>query len=318
MISDFRAGRPKVALPKSPEAFFKTVAGWCDDLLHFILRPLTPYEPSPRPPAKDLPEQAGIPSEEQLAQCQAVFDQSEARRAHIEQKAQWAFTVIAFLVPSLASVLVFLLRDPAFQAGNNLIPLSLLSISAFLLFLSFLSAARALAIGQRESLFLGAILGESGAFRKYNRTLHAQGLLYCAINNQAQNDHLAEFVKGAHVLVALAVITFAAGAITTGVHMNAPHDRPIRAEVVGPVSLSPADLAGLRTDMGASAEAAASGVMERQLKPLAAQMEALEAEVHTIKTKPAIICCPKSARPKKRSTGCGGPRQEPVGEPQRQ
>jgi hypothetical protein len=78
-----------------------------------------------------------------------------------------------------------------------------------------------LAIRRREILHLGAVVeGKKGCFRKYDKALHAQGLLYCATMNTATNDHIAQFVKGAHVLMAFAVITFASGAVATGLQLT--------------------------------------------------------------------------------------------------
>jgi hypothetical protein len=257
------------------------------EFIDIILQPFVSYESGPRDPAP-LPENAGEATEEQLAQCQAIFDQSEARRAHIEQKAQWAFTVIAFLLPSLASVLVFLIRDPALQAANRTPSLVLLSVSACLLLLSFVSALRALAIRGSQILHLGAIIdGENGNFRNYDRAFHAQGLLYCATMNTATNDHIAQFVKGAHVLVAFAVVTFASGAVATGLQLTARPAPPIRAEVVGTVSLSPTDLSGLHSDIrevaAALATLATATSKESQMKLLADRVATLEAEVNTLR-----------------------------------
>jgi hypothetical protein len=267
--------------------FVKAAMNTACEFIDIILQPFVLYESGPRDPAP-LPEKAGEATEEQLAQCQAIFDQSEARRAHIEQKAQWAFTVIAFLLPSLASVLVFLLRDPALQAANRTTSLVLLSVSACLLLLSFVSALRALAIRGSQILHLGAIIDdENGNFRNYDRAFHAQGLLYCATMNTATNDHIAQFVKGAHVLVAFAVVTFASGAVATGLQLTARPAPPIRAEVVGTVSLSPTDLSGLHSDIrevaAALATLATATSKESQMKLLADRVATLEAEVNTLR-----------------------------------
>ena len=286
------APRYKRAWPSSVYNLVKAAMNTACEFIDIILQPFIPYESGPRDPAP-LPENAGEATEEQLAQCQAIFDQSEARRAHIEQKAQWAFTVIAFLLPSLASVLVFLIRDPALQAANRTPSLVLLSVSACLLLLSFVSALRALAIRGSQILHLGAIIdGENGNFRNYDRAFHAQGLLYCATMNTATNDHIAQFVKGAHVLVAFAVVTFASGAVATGLQLTARPAPPIRAEVVGTVSLSPTDLSGLHSDIrevaAALATLATATSKESQMKLLADRVATLEAEVNTLRNQVPI------------------------------
>jgi hypothetical protein len=293
LISKFMAPPYKRAWPSSTYNLVKAAVNTACGFIDTILRPLVPYESGPREPAADLPEHADWPSEEQLAQCQAIFDQSEARRAHIEQKAQWAFTVIAFLLPSLASVLVFLIRDPAFEAANGAPSLVLLLVSACLLLLSFFSAWRALAIRGRQILHLGAIIdGENGDFLNYDRTRHAQGLLYCATMNTATNDHIAQFVKDAHVLVAFAVVTFASGAVATGLQLTARPAPPVRAEVVGTVSLSPTDLSGLHSDIrevaAALATLATATSKESQMNLLVDRVATLEAEVNTLRNQVPI------------------------------
>ena len=48
---------------------------------------------------------------------------------------------------------------------------------------------------------------------------HAKGLLHCATMNAAVNDHIAQFVKGAYTLLAVAVIGFALGISIIGFDM---------------------------------------------------------------------------------------------------
>ena len=205
-----------------PLHWIKAVPKLIVGLVRILLQPLIPYEARPGEPCKELPEEGGDITDEQLALCQAIFDDSEARRAHIEQKAQWTFTAIAFLMPALASVLVFLIRDPALRVEDYTLSLGFLLVSACLLILSFISALRALAIRESEVLYIHAVIKEeNGAFIEYKKQSHAQGLLHCAIRNTATNDHIAQFVKGAHILLLLAVILFASGAIVAGFQMNA-------------------------------------------------------------------------------------------------
>ena len=296
------AGRPGPAWPRSVRQLGHGLATTVVKFAYILFQPLIPYDSRPAEPESSLPENSGDLADEQLLQCQAILDQSEARRTHIEQKAQWAFTVIAFLMPSLASVLVFLIRDPALQATNRTLSLVLLLVSAGFLFLSFVSAARALAIRGSEILHLGAVIqAENGDFRKYDKAFHAQGLLYCATMNTATNDHIAQFVKGAHVLLAIAVVTFASGAVSTGLHLTARPAPPLRAEVIGTVSLSPSDLSGLHSDIrevaGALAALTAADSKENQIKLLTDRVSALEAEVNALRSLSSSTGDANSAHP---------------------
>ena len=251
--------------------------------LVYLFQLLIPYESEPRKPDKELPEEAGVIADEQFALCQAIFDDSEARGTRIEQKAQWTFTAIAFLMPALASILVFLIREPAFGASS--LSLVILLVSGCFLILSLILALRGIALRQREFLYIHAVIDEkSGGFLKYKKESHAQGLLYCAIMNTATNDHIAQFVKGAHILLAIAVIGFTSGVIVAGFQMTARTVPPSKADIVGTVSLSPGLLSELHSDIRKmiAADRAAIASTENQMKRLSDQMSALEAEVSAL------------------------------------
>ena len=212
----FMASRNKVAWPRSTFQVIKTAAKSILRLCYFILQSLIPYESGLTVPKKELPEEAGDVSDEQLRQCQSIFDASEARRAHMEQKAQWLFTSIAFLMPALGSVLVFLFRETAFGSHGCPLSLSILMAAACLLILCFIAASRAMAVRAREVLHMHAVVDEnSGEFLEYRKNFHAQGLLYCATMNTATNDHIAQFVRSAQVLLTTAVVVFVLGLVAT-------------------------------------------------------------------------------------------------------
>ncbi len=240
MSSRFIAPPIRLFWPRTPRHWIKVLAKRIVGFLYILCQPLIPYESAPREPNAPLPEEAGELTDEQLAQCQAIFDQCEARCAHIEKKAQWTFTVFAFLIPALTSVLVFLIRDPAFRAANGPLSLILLSASACLLVLSFLSAARAIAVHQRLFPHIHAVINEeSGAFLEYNKAFHAQGLLYCATMNTAMNDHIAQFLRGAQILMVSAVLVFVSGVIATAFNIAAHVAPPADAVSLGAGPPSP-------------------------------------------------------------------------------
>ena len=194
-------------------------------LIYMLIRPLIPYESMPGQPCKPFAEISGTCTRDQLALCQYIFDESTTRRIHIEQKAQWTFTAIAFLIPTLASVLIFFLRDANFQSAAYPVRLTFILSSSCLLVLSFISALRAMTIKYSESLFLHSVIEEdSETFRKYEIEFHAKGLLYCAVMNAAINDHMAQFVKGAYTLLAIAVICFAMGVGTIALNLGGGRD----------------------------------------------------------------------------------------------
>lgn len=62
------------------------------------------------------------------------------------------------------------------------------------------------------------------------------------------NDHIAQFVKGAHILSAAAVLTLLIAAIPSIKLFTIPAT-PVQTQIVGPVSLSLPELTALRNDV---------------------------------------------------------------------
>ena len=135
---------------------------------YMSVRPLIPYEAAPGHPKRSFVEVTGQCTQEQLTLCRSIFDEGVTRRRHVEQKAQWTFTAIAFLLPTLASVLFFFLRDAGVQWVDHPLLLAAVVGSTALLVLSFVSALRAMAIKYSEALFVHAVIEEDGSkFRSY-------------------------------------------------------------------------------------------------------------------------------------------------------
>lgn len=216
---------------------------------HIFWPILVPFKPRPEE-IEPFPEPDPQPrvTESNVRQCHWIFDQVELRRAHLEQKAQSTFSLMVFLVPLLGSIFVFIISRGA--ASKTLAATWLLAaISALLLLLGFLSAVRAIAVRGWETLFLDSVMHESGQFRKYNEAFHARGLLYCASMNTAMNDHIAQFVKGAHIFTAAAVVALFVAAIPASIALSAVQTAPTRTQIVGSVIISSPELTSLRDDV---------------------------------------------------------------------
>jgi hypothetical protein len=187
-------------------------------------------------------------TEKHVEQCQWIFDQAEERRVHLEQKAQSTFGLMVFLVPLLASLFVFIISRGT-TSRTLIFTLILVGVSGVCLLLGFISAVRAVAVKESETLFLNSVLTEDGQFRQYSDAFRARGLLYCASMNTATNDHIAQFVKGAHILTAAAVLVLLAAALPTSLVFLRLPSSPIQAQIVGPVNLSSPELSVLRSDV---------------------------------------------------------------------
>ena len=183
-----------------------------------------------------------------VEQSQWIFDQAEARRNQLEQKAQSTFGLMIFLVPFLASIFVFIISKGTTSSAFS-ITLALVCTSAVFLLLAFISAVRAVAVKNTETLFVHSVVNEEGQFRKYSEAFRARGLLYCASMNTAINDHIAQFVKGAHMLTAAAVVALLMAAIPTSIMFLRTPASPVETKIVGFVNVSSLELSALRDDV---------------------------------------------------------------------
>ena len=155
---------------------------------------------------------------------------------------------MVFLVPLLASLFVFIISRGT-TSSTLIITLVLVGVSAFFLLLGFISAVRAVAVKETETLFLDSVLTEAGQFRKYDEAFSARGLLYCASMNTAINDHIAQFVKGAHILTAVAVLVLLVAAAPTSVVFLRVPPSPAETKIVGSVNIFAPELSALREDI---------------------------------------------------------------------
>lgn len=234
-------------LPVRPGSLLKSLSQILTRIRFILWHTLVPFNSRPEE-IDSLPEPTVDINESQVKQCQWIFDQAEARRVHLEQKAQSTFGLMIFLVPLLASVFVFIIGRTENTAFHTPVILLLIISSVFLL-LGFISAVRGVAVKTIETLFISSVVREDGQFREYNRGFHARGLLYCAAMNQAMNDHIAEYVKGAHILTASAVVILVIAAVPTSVVLSNLSSSPMQTTIVGPVDISSPALMALRDDV---------------------------------------------------------------------
>jgi hypothetical protein len=210
---------------------------------------LVPFKSGPEE-IEPFPEPAAEPVDEQVEQSQWIFDQAEKRRAHLEQKAQSTFGLMIFLVPLLSSIFVFISTRVATSGAMSwTLAIGLMAIPTLFLLLGFISALRAVGVKDGQGLFLQSVIEEGGQFRKYSKAFHAYGLLYCAAMNEAMNDHLAQFVKGAQILTAAAVIALAIIAIPVSLVLSKSPSSPSPTKIVGPADVSSGELQGVCADV---------------------------------------------------------------------
>lgn len=245
MTTEFKAKPPEpIKWGSIPKHILRSLWNVAD----IIGQIFTPYKSRPEEIA-EFPEPApgNTVSESIVKQCQWIFDEVEGRRSQLEQKAQSTFSLMLFLVPFLASLFIFIVGKGTTSKTFG-ITLTLTVVSAIFLLLAFSAAIRAIAVKGGETLFLDAVIDESGQFRKYSEAYHARGLLYCASMNTATNDHIAQFVKGAHILSAAAVLTLLIASIPL-IGLFATPPSPVQTQIVGPVNLTFPELTALHSEV---------------------------------------------------------------------
>lgn len=178
--------------------------------------PFVPFNPEPEP-ILDPPEPKEAVSAEMLAQCEKIYERTESTRKFIEEKARATFTILSFLAPLIGAAFVFLLNQAdqasvAYRAAKWLI-----IASGGLTFVAFLSIVRATAVKNHMDMLLNSVIDEaSGTFKEYDAKNYVRGLLYCASWNGGLNAHVAQFVRGAHVLISLSVVLSFVASIPLG------------------------------------------------------------------------------------------------------
>jgi hypothetical protein len=240
--------RPPLYLGQGPQGpLWSQVRRIFAGLWRDIWQTVTPFNPQPETP-EDPPPVADI-SDEQLKQCQNLYDKVEDDRAALESKARATFSVVTFLVPLLASIFVFIFARSAEGSRGRTIVLILIGISSVFLLLGFISIARAVSVQVRQTLGLAAIIDlDAHAFRTYSKVFHARGLLFCASVNQAMNDHIAQFVRGAHILTAIAVIILTLAALSSVGSLPADSG-PTKIQTTGPIEIASPALANLEKEV---------------------------------------------------------------------
>jgi hypothetical protein len=113
------------------------------------------------------------------------------------------------------------------------------------------------------------------------------------------NDHIAQFVKGAHVLSAASVLLLLVAAIPTiAVFLRLPAS-PTQTQIVGPVTLSLPDLTALRDDVASlkqDVQKLSNGkVSEDQFKVLEKKLTNLDATLAAVQKRKRAAPTSKTA-----------------------
>ncbi|MBS1822254.1 MAG: hypothetical protein JST61_09805 [Acidobacteria bacterium] len=231
---------------------------------------LMPFEVQPRDIADfpDSPSDANV-GDSLVKECQWIFDQAEQRRNALEQKAQSTFSLMVFLVPLLTSAFLYIISKTA-SGTTRWTVLCLVCAAGCFLLLGFISAIRAVGVKTNQTLSLDAVLEDDGSFKTYKEAVHAKGLLHCASMNTAMNDHLAQFVRGAHAMTATALLLLLAASVPEALATMRPApDTATQVKVIAPVEVFTRAPSGTSTSSPDSQE-------QLRIKAIEARVAALE------------------------------------------
>lgn len=201
-----------------------------------LIQPLIPFNPQPEVPL-DPPEPRHKLDDKTVERCREIYNAAESSRTYLEGKARSAFTLIAFMVPLLISAFAFVVKESA-QSGAKTFVICLAGVTGLLLVLAFISVARAVSVQPRQELHLGSVIDADKAdFYLYDSAHYARGLLYCASMNVGMNAHIAQFVKGAHVLTTVAVLLISISAVPLMFLFTQGNSEPSHTVVDGPIKI---------------------------------------------------------------------------------
>lgn len=208
--------------------------------------PFVPFNPAPEP-ILNPPEPTGDVTADMLAQCEKIYERTESTRKFIEEKARATFTILSFLAPAIGAAFVFLLSQTDKASAAYHVAKWLIIASGGLTFTAFLSIVRATAVKAHMDMLLGSVIDEtSGKLKEYDAKNYARGLLYCASWNGGLNAHVAQFVRGAHVLISISVVLAFVASVPLGrAYADAAARQAVEAKQ-NPVALQ---LAALHQDL---------------------------------------------------------------------
>jgi hypothetical protein len=223
---------------------------------HLLEHTLGTFSPAPDASAKLGPgAPAGVIGPKQLAVCERVARDASDRLAKLEQKATTLLSVVAVVAPLTASTAVYIRQQPLSEWAARLTLIAVLMAAAFVL-LAFFAVLRALAVRGHQFLYVGTVIDPTtdkvrssepeNGYEGYD-DFYGRGLLWEAMNRNAVCDHLADFVRGSQVFLALSVIFTLAAAlpVLAVVHDSTQH-------VAGTISLDSTTLRSLRTPIDAA------------------------------------------------------------------
>lgn len=313
-LVDFIPGPPRSLFKIPPDERRRNLRRLFARFPLIVKQALTPFDDRPTEPSPLPQDDVDIPPE-QVEHCEWIFDQAEQRAASLEQKAQWTFGLIAFLAPLLAGSLVFLLKEPMNAASYRYTAISIICGASVLLLLGFICALRAVSVRRRDTLYLGSALDMStGQFREYKKAFRARGLLYCASMNHAMNDHIANFVKSAHIFSAIAVVLLVIAAIPVSMGISGRKPMLVDAKIVSPVAVTSKELRDLGNQVAslhselALLRAGNDQIQRAQwYRVLDARMTKVEAEILDL----AKVVASREARTPAPGKAQGGRRPEP-------
>lgn len=256
------------------------IAQWGRNVRHLFSHTLSSYQdlpPSPQSITQAKPE--GTIDKDQLPICKLVYETEEARQEKLERKSTATISLVAAITPFIVAAMVYIRTSAGLSYGGR-VATFVLSIFAFIpLLLAFIASLRATGIRAYQYLHIPAVIDtQRDTIRPFSVDFFGRGLLWCASVNGSLNNHIADFVRAAHVFLVVSVILLLASAFPT---LLTTEPKSSSQEITGTVRVESTALQQLSTNIGRITTATTIGHEEehRRLGELEASVSVLKAQV---------------------------------------
>jgi len=205
--SEFIAA-PPAKIPYRDALNFKNLKKAFSKFCYFVVLITGVYDTQAREPTQfKSTNPIGQITKDQLALCQAIYDEAKERDDKLGQKSTFMLSSIAILVPIVISTLIYIGTVATLSSQWRLFTLVIGTISLIFLFLGFLGTFRSLLVRSYDVLYLQSVIEFSKKeIKQYSTDVHGRGLLWCATKCTAMNDHKADFVRAGQLFIVLSIL----------------------------------------------------------------------------------------------------------------
>lgn len=169
--------------------------------VHLFKHAISTFEDAPthpRPITTSSPK--GVFTADWLPAALEIERKADSRHEKLEQKATVMLSVLAVLAPIIVSAIVFSASHPTVPRGVYVFAVMLGIGAMAAVLLAFIAALRTLAVRAHQEILVGGLV-EDQRVREYDDDFRIRGILWTAANRQANNDHIADFLRASQMFL---------------------------------------------------------------------------------------------------------------------